>query len=159
MPPHAALLGPRGAAKLLVYSATKGAEVRARHPRLVSQAVLRRPPTVLPTAMIPSRLVKPFRRHHQTLRATPHTHIHARQMAMTRSLANLCVSKGIRVNAVAPGPIWTPLIPATFPSERRGAASQGPLAAVSGAAAAAASGAFAGCAAAQYCVRIATSRS
>jgi NAD(P)-dependent dehydrogenase (short-subunit alcohol dehydrogenase family) len=25
---------------------------------------------------------------------------------------------GIRVNAVAPGPIWTPLIPATFPPEK-----------------------------------------
>jgi NAD(P)-dependent dehydrogenase (short-subunit alcohol dehydrogenase family) len=26
--------------------------------------------------------------------------------------------KGIRVNVVAPGPIWTPLIPATMPTER-----------------------------------------
>jgi NAD(P)-dependent dehydrogenase (short-subunit alcohol dehydrogenase family) len=26
--------------------------------------------------------------------------------------------KGIRVNAVAPGPIWTPLIPSTFPPEK-----------------------------------------
>jgi NAD(P)-dependent dehydrogenase (short-subunit alcohol dehydrogenase family) len=37
------------------------------------------------------------------------------QIAFTRSLSNQLVSKGIRVNAVAPGPIWTPLIPATFP--------------------------------------------
>ncbi|KAG2486908.1 hypothetical protein HYH03_014407 [Edaphochlamys debaryana] len=38
--------------------------------------------------------------------------------AFTRGLAEQLVSrgdKGIRVNAVAPGPIWTPLIPATFP--------------------------------------------
>ena len=27
-------------------------------------------------------------------------------------------SKGIRVNAVAPGPIWTPLIPSTMPAEK-----------------------------------------
>ncbi|KAB8139180.1 SDR family oxidoreductase [Gracilibacillus oryzae] len=32
----------------------------------------------------------------------------------TKSLAKSIVSKGIRVNSVAPGPIWTPLIPASF---------------------------------------------
>jgi len=36
-------------------------------------------------------------------------------VSFTRSLSQQLVSKGIRVNAVAPGPIWTPLIPATFP--------------------------------------------
>ena len=35
-------------------------------------------------------------------------------VAFTRSLSMSLVEHGIRVNAVAPGPIWTPLIPATF---------------------------------------------
>jgi NAD(P)-dependent dehydrogenase (short-subunit alcohol dehydrogenase family) len=34
------------------------------------------------------------------------------------SMAQLLGEKGIRVNSVAPGPIWTPLIPATMPSEK-----------------------------------------
>lgn len=39
-------------------------------------------------------------------------------VAFTRSLSQNLVKKGIRVNAVAPGPIWTPLIPSTFPEEK-----------------------------------------
>lgn len=35
----------------------------------------------------------------------------------TAGLAQMLAEKGIRVNAVAPGPIWTPLIPSTMPEE------------------------------------------
>jgi NAD(P)-dependent dehydrogenase (short-subunit alcohol dehydrogenase family) len=36
----------------------------------------------------------------------------------TAGLAQMLAEKGIRANSVAPGPIWTPLIPATMPSEK-----------------------------------------
>jgi NAD(P)-dependent dehydrogenase (short-subunit alcohol dehydrogenase family) len=39
-------------------------------------------------------------------------------VAFTRSLAQALVEKGIRVNGVAPGPVWTPLIPASFEAEK-----------------------------------------
>jgi len=35
-------------------------------------------------------------------------------VAFTRSLSSAIIDRGIRVNAVAPGPVWTPLIPASF---------------------------------------------
>jgi NAD(P)-dependent dehydrogenase (short-subunit alcohol dehydrogenase family) len=38
-------------------------------------------------------------------------------VAFTRSLSQAVADKKIRVNAVAPGPIWTPLIPSTFPAK------------------------------------------
>lgn len=40
--------------------------------------------------------------------------------SFTRSLSQSLAEKGIRVNSVAPGPIWTPLIPATFDAEKVG---------------------------------------
>jgi NAD(P)-dependent dehydrogenase (short-subunit alcohol dehydrogenase family) len=36
----------------------------------------------------------------------------------TAGLAEMLADKGIRVNAVAPGPIWTPLIPSTMPADK-----------------------------------------
>ena len=41
-------------------------------------------------------------------------------VAFTRSLASALAQRGIRVNGVAPGPIWTPLIPASYPAEKVG---------------------------------------
>jgi NAD(P)-dependent dehydrogenase (short-subunit alcohol dehydrogenase family) len=39
-------------------------------------------------------------------------------VSFTRSLSQLLAKDNIRVNAVAPGPIWTPLIPASYPAEK-----------------------------------------
>jgi NAD(P)-dependent dehydrogenase (short-subunit alcohol dehydrogenase family) len=39
-------------------------------------------------------------------------------LAFTYSLAKQLVKRRIRVNCVAPGPVWTPLIPATFPADK-----------------------------------------
>jgi NAD(P)-dependent dehydrogenase (short-subunit alcohol dehydrogenase family) len=39
-------------------------------------------------------------------------------VAFTRSLSQALAPRSIRVNAVAPGPIWTPLIPASFPAKK-----------------------------------------
>jgi NAD(P)-dependent dehydrogenase (short-subunit alcohol dehydrogenase family) len=36
----------------------------------------------------------------------------------SKNLGQLLIERGIRVNAVAPGPVWTPLIPATMPIEQ-----------------------------------------
>ena len=39
-------------------------------------------------------------------------------VSFTRSLSANLVDKGIRVNGVAPGPVWTPLVPASFPPSK-----------------------------------------
>jgi NAD(P)-dependent dehydrogenase (short-subunit alcohol dehydrogenase family) len=39
-------------------------------------------------------------------------------IALTYALSQALSERGIRVNAVAPGPVWTPLIPATFDAEK-----------------------------------------
>jgi NAD(P)-dependent dehydrogenase (short-subunit alcohol dehydrogenase family) len=39
-------------------------------------------------------------------------------VSFTRSLASFAMERGVRVNAVAPGPVWTPLIPSTMPTEK-----------------------------------------
>jgi NAD(P)-dependent dehydrogenase (short-subunit alcohol dehydrogenase family) len=39
-------------------------------------------------------------------------------VSFTKALSPMAMKHGIRVNAVAPGPVWTPLIPSTMPEER-----------------------------------------
>ncbi len=39
-------------------------------------------------------------------------------VSFTKALSQTAMKQGIRVNAVAPGPVWTPLIPATMPAEK-----------------------------------------
>jgi NAD(P)-dependent dehydrogenase (short-subunit alcohol dehydrogenase family) len=39
-------------------------------------------------------------------------------VSFTRSLASFAIKQGVRVNAVAPGPVWTPLIPSTLPKNK-----------------------------------------
>jgi NAD(P)-dependent dehydrogenase (short-subunit alcohol dehydrogenase family) len=39
-------------------------------------------------------------------------------VSFTKALSKLVIKQGIRVNAVAPGPVWTPLIPSTMPDQK-----------------------------------------
>jgi len=49
---------------------------------------------------------------------TPYASTKAAIVNFSKGLAQIVGDKGIRVNAVAPGPVWTPLIPATMPQEK-----------------------------------------
>jgi NAD(P)-dependent dehydrogenase (short-subunit alcohol dehydrogenase family) len=52
----------------------------------------------------------------------------AAAMNLGQSMAQALIGRGIRVNCVAPGPVWTPLIPATFEAERvEGFGEQSPM--------------------------------
>ncbi len=53
--------------------------------------------------------------HVPTETLLPYASTKAALINMTKSLAHFAIESGIRVNAVAPGPVWTPLIPATLP--------------------------------------------
>jgi NAD(P)-dependent dehydrogenase (short-subunit alcohol dehydrogenase family) len=41
-------------------------------------------------------------------------------VSFTKALSQMAMKKGVRVNAVAPGPVWTPLIPSTMPPDKVG---------------------------------------
>jgi NAD(P)-dependent dehydrogenase (short-subunit alcohol dehydrogenase family) len=48
----------------------------------------------------------------------PYASTKAALVSLTKSFSKECIKRGIRVNGVAPGPVWTPLIPATMPKEQ-----------------------------------------
>lgn len=48
----------------------------------------------------------------------PYAATKATLVSLTKSVAKLAIERGVRVNGVAPGPVWTPLIPATLPEEK-----------------------------------------
>lgn len=47
----------------------------------------------------------------------PYAMTKAAVVSFTKSFAKLAIEHGVRVNAVAPGPVWTPLIPSTLPND------------------------------------------
>jgi NAD(P)-dependent dehydrogenase (short-subunit alcohol dehydrogenase family) len=48
----------------------------------------------------------------------PYAATKAALVSLTKSIAKVAMKSGIRVNGVAPGPVWTPLIPSTMPAEK-----------------------------------------
>lgn len=66
------------------------------------------------SAIINTTSINPYRGNPQLI---DYTATKGAINAFTRSMSQALVKDGIRVNAVAPGPIWTPLIPSTFSGE------------------------------------------
>jgi NAD(P)-dependent dehydrogenase (short-subunit alcohol dehydrogenase family) len=48
----------------------------------------------------------------------PYAATKAALVSLTKSIAKVAMKSGVRVNGVAPGPVWTPLIPSTMPPEK-----------------------------------------
>lgn len=48
----------------------------------------------------------------------PYAATKAALVSLTKSFSKLAIKQGVRVNGVAPGPVWTPLIPSTMPLEK-----------------------------------------
>lgn len=48
----------------------------------------------------------------------PYAATKATLVSLTKSFSKLAMQQGVRVNGVAPGPVWTPLIPSTMPLEK-----------------------------------------
>jgi NAD(P)-dependent dehydrogenase (short-subunit alcohol dehydrogenase family) len=71
--------------------------------------------TIINTASIQAYQPKPYLLHYACSKAAI--------VAFTKGLSQELAEKGIRVNAVAPGPVWTPLIPSTMDVEHFGESS------------------------------------
>jgi NAD(P)-dependent dehydrogenase (short-subunit alcohol dehydrogenase family) len=69
------------------------------------------------SAIINTTSINPYRGNPQLI---DYTATKGAINGFTRSMAQALVKDGIRVNAVAPGPIWTPLIPSTFSGDKVG---------------------------------------
>jgi NAD(P)-dependent dehydrogenase (short-subunit alcohol dehydrogenase family) len=53
-----------------------------------------------------------------TNQLTPYAATKSALVSLTKSFSKFGIERGVRVNGVAPGPVWTPLIPATMPKEK-----------------------------------------
>ncbi len=53
-----------------------------------------------------------------TNQLTPYAATKSALVSLTKSFSKFAIKRGVRVNGVAPGPVWTPLIPATMPKEK-----------------------------------------